>query len=220
MKRIIDGVTYNTDTATAVARWEYEDENGYDTDAVLYQTRGGAFFIVNTWDTEDKSKVYFEAVSRDFVTKLVERTDNLTILNDEVLADPPEATAEQSPGATLYLRVPSSLKDQAESAAKSDGISVNAWAMRCIERCSRLREIGDRLGEIMQTYRSDRAGCVVPPGGPNMLEHVNEQAEQIALLLGWSSQDFDTLASHGAVYDGWPSPSFHQRWPFPDELEE
>lgn len=220
MKRIIDGVTYNTDTATAVARWEYKGEDDLDTDAILYQTRGGAFFIVHTWQTGGKEKVYFEAITRDGVQRLVERTDNLIILNDEILSDPPEASEEQSPGATLYLRVPSSLKEQAEASAKSDRVSVNVWAMRCMERCSKQREIGERLGEIMQTYRSDISGHVEVPGEPSMLEHINEQAEAIAFLLGWRREDLDTLATSGAIYDGMPSPSFHRRWPSPEELDE
>lgn len=220
MKRIIEGVTYNTDTATAVARWEYEGVDGADTDAVLYQTRGGAFFIVHTWNVEGKEKVYFEATTRDGVQRLVESTDNLAILNDDILKDPPEASAEQSPGATLYLRVPSSLKDQAEAFARSDGVSVNVWAMRCMERCSKRHEIGQRLGEIMQTYRSYESGRAEPPGWPSMLEHVNEQAEAIAFLLGWRREDFDDLASSGAVYDGMPMPTFHRPWPSPEELDE
>ena len=219
MKRIIDGVTYNTDTATAVARWEYEDENGYDTEAVLYQTRGGAFFIVHSWNTENKPKVYFESINRESIARLVERTDNLTIINEDILSDPPEATAEQSPGATLYLRIPSALKDQAESSAKSDGLSVNAWAMRCIERCAQLDEIGARLGEIMQTCQSHRAGFVVPRGGPSMLEHVNEQAEEIARLLGWRGKDLENLANNAAHDAATAAPGFHQRWPHPDEIE-
>jgi len=49
MKRLIDGVTYNTDTATLLARSDYEGDwnnNKYPVEGELFQTRGGAFFIV------------------------------------------------------------------------------------------------------------------------------------------------------------------------------
>ena len=46
MKRIIDGVTYNTETATKLAQAEWT--NALDEDeivGILYQTRGGAYFV-------------------------------------------------------------------------------------------------------------------------------------------------------------------------------
>jgi hypothetical protein len=65
-KRVIDGKTCNTDTATVVARGKYEDQNGYNSEGTLYQTRGGAFFLVHLWTVEGdvggRPKVYFEAM--------------------------------------------------------------------------------------------------------------------------------------------------------------
>jgi len=49
--------------------------------------------------------------------------------------EPPEAELEQEPSSTIYLRVPSSLKQRLETVAKSDNLSINSWTMRCIERC-------------------------------------------------------------------------------------
>jgi hypothetical protein len=49
--------------------------------------------------------------------------------------DPPEAAAEAEPGATIYTRVPATLKRAADAAAREQNLSGNAWAMRCIERC-------------------------------------------------------------------------------------
>jgi hypothetical protein len=49
MKRLIDGVSYNTDTATLLARSDYEGDwnnNTCPVEGELFQTRGGAFFIV------------------------------------------------------------------------------------------------------------------------------------------------------------------------------
>ena len=48
MKRLVDGVTYNTDTATLLAESEYQVDwknRECPTLRQLYQTRGGAFFI-------------------------------------------------------------------------------------------------------------------------------------------------------------------------------
>jgi hypothetical protein len=54
MKRIIDGATYNTDTATVIAEGIYEDENrDIITVTTLYQTPAGIFFEV-----EEITKTY------------------------------------------------------------------------------------------------------------------------------------------------------------------
>ena len=44
MKRVIEGKTYNTDTATVVARYEYTDDDEYEVEATVYVTKGGASF--------------------------------------------------------------------------------------------------------------------------------------------------------------------------------
>ena len=61
--------------------------------------------------------------------------------------DPPQATAEAIPGATIYIRVPAALKRRVEEAADAEKVSGNVWAMRCVERCL---EPGSRTkGEII-----------------------------------------------------------------------
>jgi hypothetical protein len=55
---------------------------------------------------------------------------------------PPEATAEtegDEAGATILMRVPASLKQRIDKAARESGMSVNVFMMRCSERC-----LGDR----------------------------------------------------------------------------
>jgi hypothetical protein len=136
MKRVIGGKSYNTDTATVIASWEYKDGDGYDTEAELYRTKGGAFFAVHEWVVEEGIvKVYFEEMTRAEVDRLVERTDNLEIYDEQILAAPPEAEAEEEEGSTIYGRVPTSLKARIEADAKAKGLSVNAWLIRCAERC-------------------------------------------------------------------------------------
>jgi predicted HicB family RNase H-like nuclease len=60
---------------------------------------------------------------------------NFEIIDPAALVEPPEATAEPDQGATLYVRVPASLKARIDGAAREVGLSANSWAMRCLERC-------------------------------------------------------------------------------------
>ena len=57
------------------------------------------------------------------------------LLDEAVFGEPPEAEAEDVPGATLYIRVPATLKAQLDNAAAADKLSLNAWMMRCAENC-------------------------------------------------------------------------------------
>jgi predicted HicB family RNase H-like nuclease len=54
---------------------------------------------------------------------------------DNPFEDPPEAEQEVEPGSTVYVRVPPSLKRAIDQAAGVAKLSVNAWAMKCLERC-------------------------------------------------------------------------------------
>jgi len=151
LKRIINGKTYNTHTSTLIARYEYVDDKGYDTTANIFQNRSGAFFIAHEWSEEtekgwndienEKSekkvmKYYFEASSREEITQLIARQDNFEILDERALTAPPEAEEEAEPAATAYLRLPIALKNRVEAAARKDGLSLNAWAIRCFENCA------------------------------------------------------------------------------------
>lgn len=144
MKRIINGVTYNTETAAVVARYDYTDADGWETEATVYQTRGGALFQVHVWDEEAKDargdwqkkrKVLFEPMNRAALVKLIAETNGLEIVDNSVLEDPPEATAETKPEAIIYVRVPVALKQRLDEEARSEDQSTNAFAIRCIEHC-------------------------------------------------------------------------------------
>ncbi|MDA9465347.1 hypothetical protein [Bradyrhizobium sp. CCBAU 53415] len=142
MKRIVNGVTYNTETSTALAesRWEGDDDERFGT---LYQTRGGAYFV----DVEVTAQVWNQraAAMEQKVTHVFEPLSpeqaHQWMLEGEVevfhnpFEDPPEASAEAEPAATIYIRVPASLKQRVDEAARGAKLSGNAWAMRCIERC-------------------------------------------------------------------------------------
>jgi hypothetical protein len=144
MKRIIDGVTYNTATSTELARATWSEDNEGEIHAqALYQTNKGAFFVhINierqTWDARRQEHVTKEF--DEFVPKSPEEAHKWLMEGDtEVFHnpfdDPPEAAAEQEPGATIYIRVPASLKRRVEEASRETKLSGNVWAMRCVERC-------------------------------------------------------------------------------------
>lgn len=135
MKRVIDGLTYNTDTAAVAARYEYVDEKGYDVEATIYCNRGGALFIVHKWAPGDQWRYHFEPTTRDEIQRLIEKGTQIEIVDEAILSEPPEAVAETEKGATIYIRVPASLKRRVDEAADADGLSGNVWAMRCVERC-------------------------------------------------------------------------------------
>lgn len=147
MKRIVDGVTYNTDTSTkiAAAEWDNTGLQGGRGEAVLYQTRGGAFFEVSTetvpykdrdgeWTEREKTEV--ATLTREAAQKWI-LTGDVEVFSD-VLGEPPEAAADedQAAGSTLYIRLPSSLKDRIEARSKQESLSVNSWAIRCFENCA------------------------------------------------------------------------------------
>lgn len=148
MKKIIDGVTYNTETSTAIGRAEREAEHNdpKSYEWTLYQTRGGAFFVHThaTWGVKkddewvDRESHEFKSLTRDEAQKWMLEGE-VEVLNN-VFEDPPEAAAETTASTTIYLRVPETLKRAIEKKAKAENESVNVWAMRCLEECARAGE--------------------------------------------------------------------------------
>jgi predicted HicB family RNase H-like nuclease len=146
MKRIVDGLTYNTDTSTLLARAEWEPNqwspySGAECEGELYQTRGGAFFLVTTIHIpEDRERGLEPRDKVEFAAMTAERAQAWMLEGDvEVyrnpFEEPPEAEAEPEGGATIYIRVPAALKRDVDEAAQEAKVSVNVWAMRCLERC-------------------------------------------------------------------------------------
>ena len=128
MKRIIDGVTYNTDTATRVADGGPSDPSdlaGWE----LYQTRHGAFFMVMTdYDGEDmRIKPYDDAAAQAFLEK------HANHVVDAIFGPFPEAGAAER---RLTIRIPGNLASRMEAAAQARCLSLNSYAMRCFEQCA------------------------------------------------------------------------------------
>lgn len=134
MKRIIEGRTFNTETATKVAFAKVDRPYlGADEEQTLYLTRSGAFFVHvrDPVDNQDDIEILTGEEAQNWVLE-----GEVELFNSP-FPDPPEAAAEEpsKTEATIFIRVPQSLKRQIDATAKAAGQSVNAWAMRCLERC-------------------------------------------------------------------------------------
>ncbi len=157
MKRIIKGVTYNTDTGTKLA--ESSSSEGFEVGGdpenyherintvTLYQTRGGAYFHTEEFfNVKDPHGDGYEEYGRGSALYPIETDDahNFIVSNSgEVdvfhnpFGDPPEAEGDHKPQteATIYARVPASLKARIEEAADSVDLSMNSYVIRCLEKC-------------------------------------------------------------------------------------
>jgi antitoxin VapB len=145
MKRIIDSVTYNTATATVLARSERHDpQENVERELTLYQTLGGAFFLDRATTHYRRTETIEDRMRRlpttlhEFEPLTAEQARRWLLESQAEIfhnpfGDPPEAAGEAAPAATVYLRVPAALKDRLEAGAKAQTQSLNAWAIRTFE---------------------------------------------------------------------------------------
>jgi hypothetical protein len=133
-KRIIDGKTYNTETATQITGLVEHHEH-FESGAFLYQTRFGAFFLysylagLNEQDferigpfTPEEARAWLEK-NNSYNPELIEK----------LFGQMPEAGS----GEVKYtLRMPESLRDRLAALAKGNDQSLNAWIVRCLETCA------------------------------------------------------------------------------------
>jgi hypothetical protein len=143
VKRIIDGATYNTQTATLIAEGTSEDANWGTAEQELYQNRAGIFFAIEkvTKEYKDRNDEWRERTTSEWYVlgdavkarNWCER-NGLTILRD-IDDMPPEAEFDAEKLSTLYVRLPPVLKKAIEDAAQANKASTNNWVMRCVERC-------------------------------------------------------------------------------------
>jgi predicted HicB family RNase H-like nuclease len=147
MKRIINGVTYNTATSTALALKHGHQAASHshresDWIATLYQTHGGAYFLVYRdeyveWNQQRKTSearedIRFEPMSPEAAQTWFRQGEV------EVLHNPFHHRRRGARGAktstTIYVRVPASLKRRVDEEAAKGKVSANQWVMRAIER--------------------------------------------------------------------------------------
>jgi hypothetical protein len=133
-KRIIDGKTYNTETATRIESWE--DFHGpHEHGEVLYQTRFGAFFLLS-YD-EGGYEESFERITPFTPEQAREWLEKYRSLRVDLIASLFGEMPEAGSGEIKYtLRLPESLRDRLAIRAKSNAQSLNAWIVRCLESCA------------------------------------------------------------------------------------
>jgi hypothetical protein len=132
-KRIIDGKTYNTETATQLVGWH--DQNGdtpFESGTALYQTRFGAFFLYSFFEgfgEDDWEKI--EPMSPEQAQAWLEKNASWrTDLIEDLFGEMPEAGSAE---VKYTLRMPEILRDRLALLAKANGQSLNAWMIRCLE---------------------------------------------------------------------------------------
>jgi hypothetical protein len=147
-KRIICGQTYNTDTALIIARSEWDNGTAHREEfheATLYRTQGGAFFVIERWAEEretasgervERERVEWDALSPERARHWM-MGEKVEIIRDPFDLDVPEAEEEPGPGGvTLSVRIPALLKRDIERHAEAASLSMNAFILRCLEKCA------------------------------------------------------------------------------------
>ena len=133
-KRIIDGKTYNTETATFIS--EKEKDNEYDQYGYyLYQTRFGVFFLhTSLRSTYQANYDEIEPLSHEEAQKWLEenRADEVEII-ERLFGVQPEAGSDEI---KYTLRMAESLRNNLALRAKANNQSLNAWIIRCLEACA------------------------------------------------------------------------------------
>ncbi len=135
-KRIIDGKTYNTETATLIeGRDDTSPDDPWDTGEHLYQTRFGAFFLCRYlhWNGDDDQET-IEPLSPEQARQWLEKEYGYRVdVIERLFGEMPEAGS----GEVKYtLRMPESLRDRLADRAKTNRQSLNAWIIRCLEGCA------------------------------------------------------------------------------------
>jgi predicted DNA binding CopG/RHH family protein len=118
-------LTYDTNTATEV--WSRSDPYS-DRWWGIYQTRYGAFFEV-VHDPGDEETL-FKPLLDDEAQRLLERHANHLV--EQYFGPMPEyGSAERR----LTVRMPIGLARRIEAVAAAQGLKVNRYIMRCLEKC-------------------------------------------------------------------------------------
>jgi hypothetical protein len=137
-KRIIEGKTYNTETATQLG--PPHDDGPFE--ARLFKTRHGAYFLYVFDDTEPSEGI--EPLDPPAAQRWLERHCPSAAVIEAEFGLMPEAGQNE---ARITLRVPESLRQRIAALAQARDQSLNAWIVRCLERCSVLQSAEPAEGE-------------------------------------------------------------------------
>ena len=125
MKRIINGKSYNTHTATEVVATHHPHSDGW---WALYQTRHGAFFEVRV-NHDGMEVLDFRPMTDAEAQGILEKRANHLV--EQYFGPMPEGGAAER---RLTIRIPGNLADRIETTAKEKGFSLNSVAMRCFQQ--------------------------------------------------------------------------------------
>jgi hypothetical protein len=133
-KRIIDGKTYNTETATELFGGEVDHGPG-STGDYLFQTRFGAYFrftFKQFFDEDDRETItpFTPDEARQWLEKNASYDPDLI---ERLFGEMPEAGSGEI---KFTLRLPESLRDRLATRAKANDQSLNAWMVKCLESCA------------------------------------------------------------------------------------
>lgn len=134
-KRIIDGKTYNTETSTKIADPLVTDEGPGSLTQCLYQNRLGAFFKYCRLDFtgEDDFEKIVPLSAEEARIWIEEQYSWRTDLIESLFGEMPEAGVGE---VKFTLRMPETLRSRLSALAKEQDQSLNAWMVRCLERCA------------------------------------------------------------------------------------
>jgi hypothetical protein len=124
-KRIIDGKTYNTETATLLGRHE---DDGAPFEYALFKTRHGAYFLHELCQADMRDEI--RPLTPDEAQAWMEKHCAADVFEAE-FGEMPEAG---DPEARITLRIPESLRKRIAAIAEARNQSLNAWILRCLER--------------------------------------------------------------------------------------
>jgi hypothetical protein len=130
-KRIIDGKTYNTETATEIIGWD--DDEPFGSGVYLYQTRFGAFFLYQFSEAMDWIETITPLTPEEARAWLEKNVPGRPELIESLFGEMPEAGMGEI---KFTLRLPESLRNRLAARAEENKQSLNAWMVRCLERCA------------------------------------------------------------------------------------
>ncbi|MDH7797154.1 MULTISPECIES: toxin-antitoxin system HicB family antitoxin [unclassified Beijerinckia] len=144
-KRILNGKTYNTETATLVAleevpRHVYAETYEFNE---LYQNRFGAYFTYSG-NHRDIDEAVITPLTPLEAEHWMEKYAWAELI-EKHFGEKPEAGDSET---RFTLRMPDSLKRRIDEAAKASNQSVNAWIIRCIENCAGPAKADLAIGSI------------------------------------------------------------------------
>lgn len=130
VKRVINGKAYNTDTATRIADNLHTVPGDLPEIAeVLYETKHGAYFLL--WCNTLLECEHIKPLSDAEAQTWCENTNQEGDIVERAFGKFPEAGASET---RTTLRLPGNLHQRASASAAAQGVSLNTYIRRLLER--------------------------------------------------------------------------------------